>query len=306
MNIKSSLLEAVGNTPLVRLDRLAECHDIKANLVAKLEFLNPYSVKDRVAKQMLLDAKKCGAIKKGSAIVEPTSGNTGIGLAFASSILGYKLTLVMPESMSIERRKLLTQLGAELVLTEAKLGMQGAIDKANEIALQTGAFVPSQFSNASNPLSHSLTTAVELLADTDKKIDIFVAGVGTGGTVSGVGAELKKQIKNVKIVAVEPTESAVISGQPKGAHGIQGIGAGFVPQNLNTDIIDQVVTVSTADAIATAKQLAITEGMTVGISSGASVFAGLQLAKLPENKGKNIVVIMPDSGERYLSTPLFD
>ncbi len=299
--IAKNVTELIGNTPLVQINRLNEGD---AEIVAKLEYFNPASsVKDRIAFAMIEAAEKSGVLKKDSIIVEPTSGNTGVGLAFVAAVKGYRLILTMPESMSIERRKLLVKFGAELVLTPASQGMKGAIERAKEIAEEhENSFIPQQFDNPENPAIHKATTAQEIWKDTDGKVDIFVAGVGTGGTLSGVGEVLKEKNPQVKIVAVEPQDSPVIAGGQPGPHKIQGIGAGFIPTNLNTSIIDEVIPVANEDAIHTSHQAAISEGILCGYSSGAALAAALQLSKRPENKGKRIVVILPDTGERYLSS----
>jgi cysteine synthase A len=304
--IAKNLTELVGNTPLVQLSNFAVNKGLTANVIAKLESFNPLGcVKERIALSMIEDAEAKGILKKGVEIVEPTSGNTGIGLAFVAAIKGYKLTLTMPETMSVERRNLLKALGANLVLTPGPEGMKGAIAKANEIATEKGAFLPQQFENAANPKVHAETTGEEVWRDTDGKVDIFVGGVGTGGTITGVGATLKKYNPNIQIVAVEPADSPVLSGGNPGPHKIQGIGAGFIPKNFNPEVVDEIIQVSNDQAILTARQLAKEEGMLVGISSGAAAFAATQLALRPENKGKNIVVLLPDTGERYLSTLLY-
>ena len=305
-NIYQEITDIVGKTPLLKLQRYMDANACKADILAKLEYQNPGgSVKDRVAIRMIDEAEKAGILHKGDVIIEPTSGNTGIGLACVAAARGYHLIITMPETMSVERRRLLSAYGAELVLTPASKGMKGSIRKANELAEQLHAFVPSQFSNPYNPKSHYETTGPEIWADTDGKVDIFVTGVGTGGTLSGVGAYLKSQNPNVKVVAVEPATSPVLSGGKAGPHKIQGIGAGFVPDTLNTDIYDEILPVQNEDAFATGRALARSEGVLVGISSGAAVFAAAQLAKRPENAGKVIVALLPDTGERYLSTPMF-
>lgn len=307
MNIKNSITELIGNTPLLKLNRFIKNNNLKAEIVAKVEYFNPLSsVKDRVALAMILDAEKKGVLKEGGCIIEPTSGNTGIGLAYIASAKGYKMILTMPETMSAERIKLAKALGAEVILTDGKKGMNGAIEKAYEIHKNIpNSFIPQQFENPANPEAHRNSTAIEILNDTDKKVDIFVCGVGTGGTLTGIGEVLKKEIPNVKIVAVEPKNSPVISGGNAGSHGLQGIGAGFIPKILNTDLIDEVITVTENEAYATSREVAKTEGLLVGISSGASLFASRVLASRKENEGKRIVVLLPDTGERYLSTPLF-
>lgn len=306
--IVDSLVELVGNTPLLRLKKYGQEVGVKAEVIAKLEYFNPAgSVKDRIACAMIKAAESEGLLTKESIIIEPTSGNTGIGLAFVAAAKGYQLTLVMPETMSIERRKLLQALGANLVLTEGAKGMKGAIAKAEELCQEIpGAIMLQQFDNPANPAIHRMTTAVEIWDDTDGNIDIFVAGIGTGGTISGVGEVLKEYNPNVKVVAVEPTTSPVLSKGVAGPHKIQGIGAGFVPNVLNRGIIDEIITVSNEDAFQTSRQLAHTEGLLVGISSGAAVYAATELAKREENVGKRIVVICPDTGERYLSTGLYN
>ena len=305
--ISKSLTELIGNTPLLELTNYSVHKRLEATVIGKLEYFNPSgSVKDRIALSMIEDAEKKGILKQGSVIVEPTSGNTGVGLALVAAAKGYRLIITLPETFSIERRNLLTALGAELVLTKGSLGMKGAIAKAQEIANDTpNSFFPQQFENHANPEAHKRTTGEEIWHDTDEKIDIFVAGVGTGGTVSGVGEVLKKHNPNVRIVAVEPAESPVISGGDPGPHKIQGLGPGFIPGTFNRRVVDEVITVKSDDAIRTSRELARMEGLLVGISSGASIFAATELAKRPENKGKTIVAILPDTGERYLSTVLY-
>lgn len=306
--IAKRLTDLIGNTPLLEPSNFIEKHGLKANLILKLEYFNPASsVKDRIANAMIEDAEAKGLLKPGATIIEPTSGNTGIGLAFVSAAKGYKLILTMPETMSIERRKLLKALGAQLELTPGAEGMKGAIKKAEELKQSIeGAIILQQFENPANPAVHKRTTAEEIWRDTNGKVDIFVAGVGTGGTISGVGEVLKQKNPNVKIVAVEPADSPVLSGGNPGPHKIQGIGAGFIPKNYDKNVVDEVVQVKNDDAIKTSRDLAAQEGLLVGISSGAAAYAALQLALKPENKGKNIVVILPDTGERYLSTVLYD
>ena len=308
MNIKNSLTELIGNTPLLKLSRFAGKRGLVAEIDAKLEYFNPLgSVKDRAAYAMILDAEEKGLLNKDTVIIEPTSGNTGVGLAFVAAARGYQLILTMPETMSVERRKLVAALGAKLVLTDGKLGMKGAIAKAEELHKENpNSFIPQQFENPANPEAHRKTTAREILKDTDSKVDIFVAGVGTGGTLTGIGEVLKREIPGVKIVAVEPKNSPVISGGQPGPHGLQGIGAGFIPGNLNVDIIDEVIQVENEEAYAASREAARTEGLLVGISSGAALHAASVLASRPENAGKRIVVLLPDTGERYLSTPLFE
>ncbi len=299
--IAQNVTELIGNTPLVQINRLNEGG---AQVVAKLEFFNPASsVKDRIANAMIEAAEKSGKLDKDTVIVEPTSGNTGVGLAFVAAVKGYRLILTMPESMSIERRKLLKKFGAELVLTPASQGMKGAISKAQEIAEEhENAFIPQQFDNPANPAIHKVTTAEEIWKDTEGKIDVFVAGVGTGGTITGVGEALKEKNPDLKVIAIEPADSPVISGGQPGPHKIQGIGAGFIPSNLNTDVIDDVVKVSNEDAVQTSHKAAIEEGILCGYSSGAALWGALEVAKRPEFEGKRIVVILPDTGERYLSS----
>jgi len=299
--------QLIGHTPLLELTHIEEEHKTLANIYAKLEYFNPAgSVKDRIAKAMIDDAEKSGKLKKDSVIIEPTSGNTGIGLASVAAARGYRIIIVMPETMSVERRQLMKAYGAELVLSDGAKGMKGAIAKAQELADSIpNSFIPGQFVNPANPQAHFNTTGPEIFEDTDGKVDIFVAGVGTGGTITGVGSYLKLKNPNVKVVAVEPASSAVLSTGVAGPHKIQGIGAGFVPDVLDTKVYDEIIPVSNEDAFATGKEIGHKEGVLVGISAGAAVFAALQLAKRAENKGKNIVVLLPDTGDRYLSTPLF-
>ena len=306
MRTFDKITDLIGGTPILKLNYIA-LNELPANIYAKLEYFNPAgSVKDRIAKAMIDDAEAKGALKPGAVIIEPTSGNTGIGLAAVAASKGYRIILTMPETMSVERRNLLKAYGAELVLTDGAKGMKGAIAKAEELAQQIeGGFIPSQFTNSANPTAHFNTTGPEIWEDTDGKVDIFVAGVGTGGTVSGVGKYLKSKNPNVKVVAVEPAGSPVLSKGVAGPHKIQGIGAGFVPETLDTKIYDEIIAVENEDAFATGRTLARKEGLLVGISSGAAVYAATQLAKRPENKGKNIVVLLPDTGDRYLSTPMF-
>ncbi|MDD6800419.1 MAG: cysteine synthase A [Firmicutes bacterium] len=307
MKTYERITDLIGKTPLLKLNNYGKLKELGATIYGKLEYFNPAgSVKDRIAKAMIDEAEAKGALKPDSVIIEPTSGNTGIGLAAVAASRGYKIILTMPETMSIERRNLLKAYGAELVLTEGAKGMKGAIAKAQELAAETpNSFIPSQFTNAANPTAHRNTTGPEIWEDTDGKVDIFVAGVGTGGTVSGVGEYLKSQNPNVKVVAVEPAGSPVLSKGTPGPHKIQGIGAGFVPDTLNTGIYDEIITVENEDAFETGRTLARKEGLLVGISSGAAVWAATELAKRPENKGKIIVALLPDTGERYLSTPMF-
>ena len=305
--IYTSADQLIGKTPLLELSRIEKAEKLEARLLAKLEYLNPAgSVKDRIAKAILDDAEASGKLKSDSVIIEPTSGNTGIGLASVAAARGYRIIIVMPETMSVERRQLMKAYGAELVLSDGAKGMKGAIAKAEELAAQTpGSFIAGQFVNPANPKAHYETTGPEIWADTDGEVDIFVAGVGTGGTLTGTGKFLKEQNPNVKVVAVEPASSPVLSKGVAGAHKIQGIGAGFVPDTLNTKIYDEIITVENEDAFATGRELAHKEGLLVGISSGAAVWAAARLAKRPENQGKRIVVLLPDTGDRYLSTPMF-
>lgn len=305
--IKKELTELIGGTPLLELSRLGKAKGAKAQVIAKLEFFNPGgSVKDRIALAMIEDAETKGILKSGSVIIEPTSGNTGVGLAWVGTVKGYKVILTMPETMSLERRNLLKAMGAELVLTEGAKGMKGAIEKAEELRNNTpGAVILGQFDNPANPAAHARTTAEEIWNDTDGKVDIFVAGVGTGGTLSGVAEGLKKHNPKVRIIAVEPDKSPVLSGGQPGLHKIQGIGAGFVPNTYNATLVDEVIRVKDDDAIRTGRELSHTEGLLVGISSGAAVFAAMELARMPGNAGKQIVVLLPDTGERYLSTVLY-
>ena len=305
--IYTSADQLIGKTPLLELSHIEKAEKLEAKLLAKLEYFNPAgSVKDRIAKAMIDEAEAKGQLKPGSVIIEPTSGNTGIGLASVAAARGYRIIIVMPETMSVERRQLMKAYGAELVLSDGAKGMKGAIARAEEIAAQMpGSFIPGQFVNPANPKAHYETTGPEIWEDTDGQVDIFVAGVGTGGTLTGTGKFLKEQNPNVKVVAVEPASSPVLSKGVAGAHKIQGIGAGFVPDVLDTKIYDEIITVENDDAFATGKLVGHSEGVLVGISSGAAVWAGIQLAKRPENKGKTIVVLLPDTGDRYLSTPLF-
>ena len=307
MKTYDTITDLIGSTPLLKLNRFAAVENLGAEVYAKLEYFNPAgSVKDRIAYAMITDAEKSGALKPGSVIIEPTSGNTGIGLAAVAAARGYRIIIVMPETMSVERRQLMKAYGAELVLTEGAKGMKGALAKAQELAAQTpDSFIPGQFTNPANPSAHRATTGPEIWNDTDGTVDIFVAGVGTGGTLTGVGDYLKSQNSNVKVVAVEPVGSPVLSKGVAGAHKIQGIGAGFVPDTLNTKVYDEIITVENEDAFATGRELARKEGLLVGISSGAAVWAAARLAKRPENQGKRIVVLLPDTGDRYLSTPMF-
>lgn len=305
--IYENVLDLVGKTPLVELKKIEEKEGLQAKLVVKLEYFNPAgSVKDRIAKEMVEDAEKKGILKEGSVIIEPTSGNTGIGLAAVAAVKGYRMILTMPETMSVERRNIVKAYGAEVVLTDGTKGMKGAIEKANELAKEIpDSFIPGQFENPANPETHRKTTGPEIWEDTDGQVDIFVAGVGTGGTITGTGEYLKAKKPAVKVVAVEPASSPVLSEGVSGPHKIQGIGAGFVPATLNTGIYDEIIKVENEDAFATGKYLAQEEAILTGISSGAALYAGIQLAKREENKGKTIVVLLPDNGDRYYSTPLF-
>ena len=305
--IYTSADQLIGSTPLLELSHIEKKHGLKAKVLAKLEYFNPAgSVKDRIAKAMLDDAEKSGKLKPGSVIIEPTSGNTGIGLAAVAAARGYRIIIVMPETMSVERRQLMKAYGAELVLTEGAKGMKGAIAKAEELSKEIpNSFIPGQFVNPANPKAHFETTGPEIFDDTDGEVDIFVAGVGTGGTVTGVGQYLKSKKPEVKVVAVEPASSAVLSGKPSGAHKIQGIGAGFVPDVLDTAVYDEIIPVENDDAFKAGREIGKNEGVLVGISSGAALHAAIELAKRPENEGKTIVALLPDTGDRYLSTPLF-
>lgn len=307
MKIYTSAEQLIGKTPLLELTHIEKQLYLNAKILAKLEYFNPAgSVKDRVAKAMIDDAEKSGKLKKGSVIIEPTSGNTGIGLSLVAAARGYRIIIVMPETMSVERRQIMKAYGAELVLSDGAKGMAGAIEKADELAAEIpDSFVAGQFVNPANPNAHFDTTGPEIYEDTDGNVDIFVASVGTGGTITGVGEYLKSKNPNIKVVAVEPASSAVLSGGKAGAHGIQGIGAGFVPEVLNTEIYDEIIAVPDDDAFKTGRLIGRSEGILVGISSGAAAFAAIELAKRPENEGKNIVVLLPDTGDRYLSTPLF-
>ena len=306
-HIYTSADQLIGRTPLLELTHIEQEEKLEAKILAKLEYFNPAgSVKDRIAKSIIDDAERSGALKPGATLIEPTSGNTGIGLASVAAARGYKLIIVMPDTMSVERRQLIKAYGAELVLSEGAKGMKGAIAKANELAAQIpGGFIPGQFVNPANPKAHFETTGPEIYQDTDGQVDIFVAGVGTGGTITGTGEYLKSKKPDVKVVAVEPATSPVLSQGVAGPHKIQGIGAGFLPDVLNTKVYDEIITVANEDAFATGRTVGKKEGVLVGISSGAAVWAAIQLAKRPENKGKNIVVLLPDTGDRYLSTPLF-
>jgi len=305
--IYQNLTDLIGRTPLLKLNKYGLLAGIRANVIAKLEYFNPLgSVKDRIAYAMISDAESKGLIKEGTVIIEPTSGNTGIGLAFVAAAKGYRLILTMPETMSVERRQLVAALGAEVVLTPGSEGMKGAIAKAKELAASLpSAFIPQQFENPANPKIHMETTAQEILADTDGEVAAFVAGVGTGGTITGVGQVLKEKIPGVKIIAVEPASSPVLSGGNPGPHKIQGIGAGFIPEVFEKGMVDEIITVSNEDAFSTSRKVASSEGLLVGISSGAALYAATQVAKRPEFTGKNVLVLLPDTGERYLSTPLF-
>ena len=305
--IYTSADQLIGNTPLMELTHIEQAEGLEARILAKLEYFNPAgSVKDRIAKAMIDDAEASGKLKPGSVIIEPTSGNTGIGLASVAAVRGYRIIIVMPETMSVERRQLMKAYGAELVLTEGAKGMKGAIAKADELAKEIpNSFIPGQFVNPANPAVHKATTGPEIWEDTDGQVDIFVAGVGTGGTITGVGAYLKSQNPDVKVVAVEPASSPVLSKGTAGAHKIQGIGAGFVPEVLDTKVYDEIIAVENEDAFAVGKLIGKREGILVGISAGAALWAAIQLAKRPENKGKTIVTLLPDTGDRYLSTPLF-
>ncbi len=306
--IYTSADQLIGHTPLLELTHIEQNNGLEAKVLAKLEYLNPAgSVKDRIAKAMIDDAEAKGLLKPGSVIIEPTSGNTGIGLASVAAARGYRIIIVMPETMSVERRQLMKAYGAELVLTEGAKGMKGAIAKADELAKEMpNSFIPGQFVNPANPAAHKATTGPEIWEDTDGKVDIFVAGVGTGGTITGVGEYLKSQNPNVKVVAVEPASSPVLSKGTAGAHKIQGIGAGFVPDVLDTKVYDEIIPVANEDAFAAGKEVGRSEGVLVGISAGAALWAAIELAKRPENKGKTIVALLPDTGDRYLSTPLFE
>ncbi len=307
-NIHKSIVELVGKTPLVELSNFEKNNNLEANIIAKVEYFNPAgSVKDRIAKAIIEDYEKKGVLKKGATIIEPTSGNTGIGLAAIAAAKGYRLIIALPETMSVERRNLIKAYGAELVLTEGALGMKGAIAKAEELHKQIeGSVIAGQFVNPANPQAHYENTGPEIWADADGKVDIFVAGIGTGGTISGVGKFLKEKNPNIKIVGVEPKGSPVLTEGHPGPHKIQGIGAGFIPETLNTKIYDEIIDVENEDAFKTGKEIATSDGILVGISAGAAIFAAKQLAERPENKGKNIVVLLPDTGDRYFSTPLFN
>lgn len=305
--IRKQLTELIGHTPLLALERICRQHQVHAHIIAKLEYFNPGgSVKDRIALAMIEDAEQKGLLTPGATIIEPTSGNTGVGLAWVASVKGYHTILTMPETMSLERQNLLKAMGAQLVLTSGEKGMRGAIEKANELHHNTpGSIILQQFENPANPQAHILTTANEIWQDTDGQVDIFIAGVGTGGTLSGTGIGLKQRNPDIQIIGVEPDASAVLSGEQAGPHKIQGIGAGFIPQTYSPEIVDEIIRVKDDDAIRTGRELSLNEGLLVGISSGAAVYAALQVASRPENKGKNIVVLLPDTGERYLSTVLY-
>ena len=307
MAVYQKITDLIGGTPILKLNNYSSKHNLGANVFAKLEYFNPAgSVKDRIAKAMIDDAESKGLLKPGATIIEPTSGNTGIGLAAVAAARGYRIILTMPETMSVERRNLLKAYGAELVLTDGSKGMKGAIAKADELAAQTeGSFIPSQFTNPANPAIHKATTGPEIWEDLEGKVDVFVAGIGTGGTITGVGEFLKSKNPDLKVIAVEPAGSPVLSKGQAGPHKIQGIGAGFVPDTLNTDVYDEVIAVENEDAFATGRELARKEGLLVGISAGAAVWAATQIAKRPEFAGKNIVALLPDTGDRYLSTPMF-
>jgi len=307
MAVYQKITDLIGGTPILKLNNYSAKHNLGANVFAKLEYFNPAgSVKDRIAKAMIDDAEAKGLLKPGATIIEPTSGNTGIGLAAVAAARGYRIILTMPETMSVERRNLLKAYGAELVLTDGSKGMKGAIAKADELAAQTeGSFIPSQFTNPANPAIHKATTGPEIWEDLEGKVDVFVAGIGTGGTITGVGEFLKSKNPDLKVIAVEPAGSPVLSKGQAGPHKIQGIGAGFVPDTLNTDVYDEVIAVENEDAFATGRELARKEGLLVGISAGAAVWAATQIAKRPEFAGKNIVALLPDTGDRYLSTPMF-
>jgi len=306
-NIHKSLTELIGKTPLLELTNYEKKYNLKTKLIAKLEYFNPAgSVKDRIAYAMIEDAEEKGILKEGSTIIEPTSGNTGIGIASVATAKGYRAILTMPETMSVERRNLLKAYGAEVVLTDGTKGMKGAIAKAEELAKEIpNSYIPAQFDNPANPAIHYATTGPEIWDDTDGKVDIFVSGIGTGGTITGVGKFLKEKNSNIKIVAVEPTDSPILSRGTAGPHKIQGIGAGFIPTTLDTSVYDEIITVQNEDAFKTGREIALTEGVLVGISSGAALWAAVELAKRPENEGKTIVVLLPDTGDRYLSTALF-
>lgn len=308
MAIYESVEQLIGNTPMLKLNNIKKKYNLKADIYAKLEYLNPAgSVKDRVGKAMLDDAEKRGILKENSVIIEPTSGNTGIGIASVAAVRGYRAIIVMPETMSVERRKLMLAFGAELVLTDGKKGMSGAIEKAEELAKEIpDSFIAGQFENPANPMAHFESTGPEIYSDLNGKVDIFVAGVGTGGTITGTGKYLKSKISDIEIVGVEPESSAVLSGKEAGPHAIQGIGAGFIPKALDISVLDKIIAVSNDDAIETARYNGHIEGFLIGISSGAALYAAIELAKLPENEGKNIVVVLADSGSRYLSTDLYD